>query len=129
MLAQARAKGIYDALIESECIAYLEASVQNYDLITMIDVLPYLDDLSGLFQALQKRLTPTGLVIISSEISNTAAFALQDTLRFCHNPNYIKSLSLAHGLTCITQEIYRARQQETKTIDVMMTVLRHLDSA
>jgi predicted TPR repeat methyltransferase len=125
MIAQARAKDIYDQLIESELTAFLNQDTAHYDLITALDVLPYLGDLEPLFQRIKCRLTETGLFVFSCEISADEAWGLQSNARFCHHPDYIQALCTAHHLELIEQKKIIARQQEQRDVSVMLYIAKN----
>ena len=124
MLAQAREKGVYDTLVEAELLGYLQENTQHYDLIVAADVLPYSGDLRPLFDALQQRLTPQGLFVFSSEISLDEPWALQDSARFCHHPDYLHQLCDEHNLEILFEEKIVARQQEQQDLYVMLYCAR-----
>ena len=63
MLAQARAKGLYDRLIEAEALAFLEAEAKigaHYHLVLAADVFMYFDDLAPVLKAAAQVLAPSG---------------------------------------------------------------------
>ncbi len=120
MLAEADKKGIYDKLIESELISFLQTSEPSYDLAIAADVLPYLGELEPLFAALSQRLHPQGFFIFSLEISDQAPWQLQSSTRFSHHPAYINNLCEEHGFKIIEQEKVVARQQNQQSLEVML---------
>ena len=123
MLAQARDKAVYDTLIEAELVHYLQENEQQYDLIVAADVLPYSGDLEPLFNVITKRLTQQGLFIFSSEISKDQPWALQDSARFCHHPDYIQQLCEQQGLKLVYQNKLVARQQDQQDLYVMLYIV------
>jgi len=124
MLAQARDKDVYDALIEAELLTHLQENKQQYDLIVAADVLPYSGDLQPLFDIIKQRLTHQGLFVFSSEISQDQTWALQDSARFCHHPDYIQELCKNNQLQLIHQDKIVARQQEQQDLFVMLYVAK-----
>ncbi len=120
MLAQAKDKEIYDKLVEDELITFLEQDKQFYQLAVAADVLPYLGELEALFAAVQERLAKEGLFIFSHEISTTQPWQLQESARFCHHPDYIKTLCEQYGFQIVEQEKVVARQQEGQGLEVMV---------
>ena len=122
MLAEAAKKGIYDNLIESELITFLQTSQQSYELAVAADVLPYLGELEPLFSAIHQRLSHQGIFIFSLEISETEPWQLQSNTRFSHHPAYIQTLCNQHGFKIIEQEKVVARQQNQQSLEVMLYV-------
>lgn len=124
MLKQADKKGIYDRLVTSELVLFLEQEKSQYDLIVAADVLPYLGDLEPLFSALLPRLTPQGHVLFSHEISPDLPWQLQASARFSHSPDYLLTLCAEHGLQVVHQEPVLARMQEGNPLYVMLYTLK-----
>jgi predicted TPR repeat methyltransferase len=120
MLSQARAKGIYDQLIESELITFLQQDKQHYELAVAADVLPYIGELDTLFSAVNQHLTHEGLFIFTHEISENQPWKLQDSARFSHHPDYIKTLCDQQNFHIIYQEKVVARQQNGQALHVML---------
>ena len=112
MLAQAKLKGMYDKLVESELTSFLNKNTkQKYNLIVAIDVLPYFGDLAQIFAAIKKTLAINGYFIFTVEIGASATWQLAKTARFAHNPDYIKNLCIKYNLAIIYQAQIVARQQ------------------
>lgn len=128
MLAQAKTKGIYDELVESELIKFLQKNKQHYDLAVAADVLPYLGELESLFAAVAKRLNKDGFFIFTHEISEKPGWQLQESARFSHHPDYIKQLCRKHGFTIMVEEKVVARKQEQQGLDVLLYVVAKTES-
>ena len=126
MLAQARDKAVYDTLIEAELLTHLQQCKQQYDLVVAADVLPYSGDLQPLFAIIKQRLSSQGLFVFSSEISTDQPWALQDSARFCHHPEYIRALCEEHDLALIYQDKIVARQQDQHDLFVMLYIAKIL---
>ncbi len=124
MLAQAREKNCYDQLVHAEVVDFLKRANTPYDLITAIDVFPYLGDLEALFQTIVKCLSTKGLFFFTTEISDQHDWLLQDTLRFCHHPGYIKRLIKQFNLHLLYANPIYARQQNHHNLQVMLYVLQ-----
>lgn len=123
MLAQAKEKGVYDELIESELISFLDANTDLYDLAIAMDVLPYLGALDSFFQHLYQRLASPSLLIFTHEISVSAPWQLQESARFCHHPDYVHALSRQQRFELLHQEKIIARQQNEQAVEVMIYVM------
>ena len=126
MLAIARGKGIYDELIEAELLSFVQQNMEQYDRVVAADVLPYLSDLSPLFQAMHPRLNPNGVFWFTTEISSDAPWMLQGSMRFCHHADYIQDLCQRHQYTVIHQETLVARKQDEQDLMVNLFGIRKL---
>jgi len=124
MLAIAREKTIYDTLIESELIHFLQQDTHTYSLAIAADVIPYFGELETLFGLIRKRLSDQGLFILTTEISADEPWQLQRSARFNHHERYIQSLCVQHHLELIHQEKVIARMQNQLPLNVMIYVCR-----
>ena len=124
MLAIARGKGIYDELVEAELLDFLQQNKAHYDRVVAADVLPYLSDLSPLFQAIHPRINPEGVFWFTTEISVDTPWMLQSSMRFCHHADYIKDLCQRHQFTLIHQETLVARKQDEHDLTVNLFGVR-----
>ena len=84
MLAKAKARQIYDSLIESEMIAYLEETPERFDLVFAADALIYLGELKGFFAAAARVTPPGGLLAFNVETTWDAPYLLLPSGRFAH---------------------------------------------
>jgi predicted TPR repeat methyltransferase len=124
MLQHARHKEIYDHLIEQDLISFLHNTTEQYDLIQALDVLPYFGDLTELCNAILSCLTPNGLLIISYEISIAQSWYVQDSMRFCHHPDYIQSF-MQNTKIVYNQKVI-ARQENSQDLYVMLCCAQKL---
>ncbi|MCD8524613.1 MAG: hypothetical protein LRY67_02315 [Gammaproteobacteria bacterium] len=124
MLAQARLKNCYDILIEEEVITFLNNTHDTYDLIQVLDVLPYFGDLNGFFASVSVRLSSEGFLLLSVEMSEDEIWKIQDSMRFCHHPDYVLTLADAHGLKLRHQEILTARQENGQALEVLLILFQ-----
>ena len=119
MLTQARNKNLYNQLIESDILSFLKQTDTYYSLILAIDVLPYFGSLEALFTALMSRLDKNGVLVISTEISDTQPWFVQDSMRFCHHPEYIKQLVHQLNGIIVSQTSMTARKENEQDLPVM----------
>ena len=127
MLAQAHAKHIYDDLVEVDIISFLREDLQHYDLIQALDVLPYLGELDELFNALVPRLNEKGVFLFSAEISENQPWKIQDSMRFCHDPDYIQSLLKSYGLKELYCSRVIARQENEQPLYATLFMYQKVD--
>jgi predicted TPR repeat methyltransferase len=100
MIAKARERGVYDALIVGDATAALiDRSLAPFDLVVAADSLVYFGDLGPLFAAVAAGLTGDGLFAFSIETTEGDGFRLQPTLRFAHSRAYIEMTARESGLS------------------------------
>lgn len=111
MLAEARARGIYDALHEADLLAFLPRRPAGWDIVAAADVLNYLGDLGPAFAAIRTALKPGGTAVFSLE-AGEAAVALGEELRFRHNPDHAAALAEAAGLVVVARQEAALRREK-----------------
>jgi predicted TPR repeat methyltransferase len=100
MIAKARERGVYDALVAGEAIALMRhQSPAAFDLIVAADTLVYIGDLATLFAAVAAALTPDGLIAFSVESREGDGFSLGASMRFAHSRAYVKATARAACLS------------------------------
>ena len=67
MLAHARRKNVYHALIKAELAQYVGASSETFDLIVSADTLVYFGDLTHVIAAFTRALRPHGMLVFTLE--------------------------------------------------------------
>ena len=145
MLAMASQRKTYDALIQAECVDYLQNSQEPYGLIAALDMLIYVGDLYPLFRAAVARLTINGLLALSIELLPTdclgtpteeqaseaakGAPARQDYLltphrRFAHALTYVETLGTELGLTLAAKEHIAIRQEGSAKVEGALLIFQ-----
>lgn len=106
MLDAARARGIYDALAESDAASFLSGFNATADLIAAADVLIYVGALGPLFTQVAARLSMGGRFAFSVETPDdlTEGFRIEATGRFAHAAKYIEQLAAKNSLRVVTRE-------------------------
>lgn len=102
MIEIASRKDLYDQLIVGDAAASLESLNEEFDLISAIELAPYVGNLSAVLKLVGERLTPGGIFVCSIEQSDAASLTLKKTRRFAHNPEHVKSLAEVAGLEFIS---------------------------
>lgn len=101
MLDEARAKSLYDELIEAELTAFLSRCQSGegnpgYNLIVICDTVNYFGDLTDLLQNACKALESGGWLVFTIETltdsSNPTGYKLNPTGRYSHDPLHVASL-------------------------------------
>jgi predicted TPR repeat methyltransferase len=100
MIAQAHAKGIYDALYVDNIVDHLRTSRdRSLDLILAADVLVYIGDVAPLFTQLARVLTSDGLFAFTAETHDREGYAIGNDTRFAHSKKYIENTARQVGLS------------------------------
>ncbi|MCH9756313.1 MAG: tetratricopeptide repeat protein [Gammaproteobacteria bacterium] len=124
MLAEAEQKAIYDELFEADLIPFLAQKTQPFSLIVAADVLPYLGELDTLFKHVKKALSPSGLFILTTEVSKSTDWLLQKTARFAHHPDYIQTLAKQYAFDILQQKTLIARKHHDKDLPIILYALQ-----
>lgn len=99
MLAKARARNLYDTLVEQNIADWLaQATAGAFDVVLAADVFIYVGDLAAIFPAVARVLADGGLFAFSIEQTTQGDFALQPSGRYAQSLGYIRRLCAATGL-------------------------------
>jgi len=123
MLAQARSKGLYDRLVESEILTFLavEAGIMaRYHLVLAADVFVYLDDLAPVLNAVAQVLG--GILVFSVETHGGHGVVLQDTLRYAHDAAHVRGALTAAGLKLISLDLTSTRTEKGIAVPGLVVV-------
>ncbi len=106
MLAHAKEKHVYDALVKTELTEYLRDNGEAFDLIVSADTLVYFGDLENVLAAAAHALRPNGLLVFTLEhaVGGEADvdYRLELRGRYSHTTAYVERLLAA---TCLKSEI------------------------
>jgi len=125
MLAQARAKEIYDRLEESDVVSFLTAETARYDLVLAADVYMYLDGLHPVVQAVAAVLAPGGLTAFSVETHDGDGVILRDTLRYAHGAAHVRAALGAAGLALVSLDSAATRTEKGVPVPGLIAVARN----
>jgi len=103
MLDKARARGVYDRLIEGDVVEALRGEAAVFDLVLAADVFIYVGHLDDVFGQLSQRIRPGGwLAFTIEEATETAGPGPQllPSLRYAHPVAYVEALATRHGFDC-----------------------------
>lgn len=107
MIEQAKLLGVYDSFHHVNIIDALQATPDNlYHVITALEVLNYVGDLSTVMPNARRILLPGGHFVFSCEAGadGDPKFALKDTYRYTHQRDYVLQLVQAAGFEDIELE-------------------------
>ncbi|MFL5853426.1 MAG: tetratricopeptide repeat protein, partial [Solirubrobacteraceae bacterium] len=99
MLAQARARSVYDELVRGELTSYLAGSTETFDVIVSADTLVYFGPLDAVAAAAQQALRPGGLLVFTVEELGGSGYSLSHTGRYRHSREYIERTMAGVRLT------------------------------
>ncbi|MGO4870515.1 MAG: tetratricopeptide repeat protein [Roseiarcus sp.] len=93
MLAKAADRRVYDSLVETDMVAFLEETSERFDLVFAADTIIYLGDLTGFFSA-AARVTPTGAILaFNVETTWDAPYLLLPSGRFAHTVADVQAMA------------------------------------
>jgi predicted TPR repeat methyltransferase len=127
MLNEARAKGIYDELIEAEAMTYLRAEAERgaaYDLIIAADALIYFHELRQVPPVAAKVLKPGGVLAFTVETHEGDGVILRDTLRYAHGAPHVRGALSLGGLEPVSLDSASARTEKGVPVPGLVVVAR-----
>jgi predicted TPR repeat methyltransferase len=116
MLKVARQRQLYDDLICSELIEFLQTQTKQFDIAVAADVFVYIGNLSGVFQGARSALREGGLFGFSTEISEDQDFVLRSNLKYAHSEAYLRQLAKDQELVVDTIESQVIRQDDGRDV-------------
>jgi predicted TPR repeat methyltransferase len=125
MLVQARAKGLYDRLVEGDVAAFLagEAAVQaRYHLILAADVFMYLDALTPVLTAAAQVLAPSATIAFSVESHDGDGVILRATLRYAHGAAHVRAALDMAGLKLVSLDSAATRTEKGMAVPGLIVV-------
>ncbi|MEK9723553.1 MAG: methyltransferase domain-containing protein [Rhodospirillaceae bacterium] len=111
MLAEARAKGCYDHLIQDDAVVGMAGLKESFDLITCSVALYHLADLGRFFGEATRLLVPGGFFVFSVDPStDDIPVGEAEPGEFAHSRGYLRGLAADCGLeeVSITIDVHRA---------------------
>jgi predicted TPR repeat methyltransferase len=124
MLEIARRRQIYDDLVCSELIEFLQTRAGAFDLAVAADVFIYIGDLSGVFHGARGALRRGGAFCFSVEAGDEQDFVLRATLRYAQSAAYLRRLADDHGFVLDAIESQIIRQQDGIDVIGYLVLLR-----
>ncbi len=128
MLARARAKNLYDELVEAELGAFLAGHPDHYDLVLMIDTLCYFGKLETIFKAAAAVLKPgAGFVFtveLAAEGAAGAGYRLHTHGRYSHKRSYLESALATAGFDLVEVQTIRLRMESRMPVTGLLVLAR-----
>jgi predicted TPR repeat methyltransferase len=125
MLAEARAKGLYDRLVQQDLESLLDEPGPGWKVILAADVFCYFGALDGALGRVAARLAPGGLCVFSVELAEGEGWQLGRQGRYRHAGRYVRDAVAGAGLRPLrcTPEILR--HEADAPVDGLLVVARH----
>ncbi len=137
MLAIARAKNLYDELLQSEIMAYLAhasakaehggepgAPARRFDLLLAADVFAYFSDLAPVAAAVARVLAAGGLFAFTVETHAGAGVVLGEKLRYAHGAAHVRAALAAAGLAVLELSEAATRTEAGRPVPGLVIVAR-----
>ena len=96
MLAQARASGLYETLLQADAVEYLAGCEERFDLVLAADVFIYVGALDAVFRELGRLVPVAGSFCFTVEETGEDLL-LRPSLRYAHSEAYLRRLAVANG--------------------------------
>jgi predicted TPR repeat methyltransferase len=125
MLAQARAKQLYNRLVRDDVSSFLQKQpAESADLILAADVFVYLGDLGPIFREAARLLQPGGLFALTAQRhEDEAHFILNHDMRYAHSHAGIAAWTSEAGLRLVYADNAWARLDRGAPAPGMVVVL------
>ncbi len=130
MLAHARAKGLYDELLQEDIITALSKEHRRWPLITAADVVCYFGALEELFRLARKSLVDDGWFMFSVErLDDSAnprsgAWSAVRHGRYAHTAHYVYETAWTTGFQILHNEQCVIRQEAGEEVPGLLVVAR-----
>jgi predicted TPR repeat methyltransferase len=128
MIEKAKNRNCYDRLQVDDVVRALKTD-EMYDLIFACDVFCYIGDLSEIFDAVIKSLSPDGFFCFSTEYleeeEEEFMYKLHSCARFAHKQSYVRDMANKKGFGIVSIEITSSlRKNQGENVKGMLAVLK-----
>jgi len=127
MLAGARAKKLYDSLVEADLVSFMEDNPESFDLVLSADVLIYIGEIAPLAQAAYLALRPGGVCAVSVESLDDEVgvpYLLSPSGRYQQTGQYVRETFTAAGFTVDPLQETPVRLENTVPIPGLIVLAR-----
>ncbi|HEX9489076.1 MAG TPA: tetratricopeptide repeat protein [Stellaceae bacterium] len=125
MLEKARARGLYDALVEAELTAFLRQNAAAFDLIVVADTLVYFGDLAMPLGAAAGALRQAGRIAFNLERDtedHPAGYRLNQYGRYVHDEDHVRRRLAEAGFTILSLETTTIREQALEPVQGLLVL-------
>lgn len=124
MLDRARREKLYDALHESELVAFLtRCETASADLVLAADVFVYMAALDAAFREIARVLKRGGLFAFTVQAHEGEGFVLGEDARYAHGEAYLRALAAESGFDLVLFERVATRQDRGRPVPGFLVVL------
>lgn len=130
MLQQARARGIYQELVQSDLVPMMQSQADaSFDVVTSADVFIYVGQIDEVVQETKRLLKPGGLFALSVESfepgpQDKLGFKLETSGRYSHADSYLAALATRHGFEVLDTQPVAIRVEKGQSIMGRITLWR-----
>ncbi len=125
MAERARARGLYDEVVQADIAAFLQDTERRYDLLVAADVFIYVGALERVFGGATRVLEPGGEFCFSLEAAEgEPGFVLRPSLRYAHTEGYVRALAGSCGLELHAMERRPLRMDAGQPVPGLFAWLR-----
>jgi predicted TPR repeat methyltransferase len=118
MVERARARGVYDVVVQAELLPHLRALPAGaLDLVAAADVFIYVGDLDPVFAAVAHALRPGGRFVFSVETAEGPGVELRPSLRYAHGTPGVLAQAALHGFALVSQTALELREEQRRPVD------------
>jgi predicted TPR repeat methyltransferase len=127
MIAQARAKGLYDRLIVADIAHYLAeqgARETTFHLVVAADVFAYVADLPGICRAAANVLAPEGLFAFTVETHEGEGAVVGPKMRYAHSESFVRAAISSGALTLLDLTHASSRTENRMPVAELLVLAR-----
>lgn len=126
MLDAARARGVYDALVQADMAEHLATTDERHDLVFAADTFIYAGDLGPVFRGAQRVLRPGGIFSFTVERAGPGveSYELRSSLRYAHAEAALRGWAEAAGFEWLGLEVAPIREDQGRGIEGFYVCLR-----
>lgn len=125
MLEKARAKGIYEELIQGELTDVLNSLEEQFDLFICSDTLIYIGDISPVFNAVARRAAAGAYFLFSTEHLESGSIDLLPTGRYAHSKAYVVRSAKEAGFEVLHSQLSELRKEHGTWLTGGYYILQH----
>lgn len=131
MLDIAKQKSVYDKLVKTDLVKYLNEQTQRFDLIVSLDTLVYFGDLALVFKAVKAAMGHRGVFVFSIELLESdemLPYSLQLNGRYSHSVSYVQEVLATAGLEATIIERRVLRMEKAQPVYHLLVNVKHADN-
>lgn len=123
MIAEARAKRLYDRLEAADLLEFLASEAgASHHLALAADVFVYCSDIAPIAAAVARALAPDGLFAFTVETHNEPGVRLQGTLRYAHGAAHVRAAIGAAGMQILQLTEASTRNEKGMPVPGLLVV-------